>query len=88
MPTRARWPLRLVALGYLAAIVLAPVGALIWRAFGDGVAPLWRAVTAPDATHALWRSLLVAAIAVPLNTVFGIAAAWRSPSSSSRARTC
>jgi sulfate/thiosulfate transport system permease protein len=75
MPGRARWPLRLVALGYLAAIVLAPVGAVIWRAFGDGVTPLWRAVTAPGATHAFWLSLLVAAIAVPLNTVFGVGCA-------------
>jgi sulfate transport system permease protein len=71
----SRWPLRLVALGYLAVIALAPVGAVIWRAFGDGVAPLWRAVTAPDAVHAFWLSLLVAAIAVPLNTVFGVGCA-------------
>jgi sulfate/thiosulfate transport system permease protein len=75
MAGRGRWPLRLVAVGYLAAIVLAPVGALIWRAFGDGVAPLRRAVTAPEATHAFWLSLLVAAIAVPLNTVFGVGCA-------------
>ncbi len=70
-----RLPLRVLALGYLAAILLVPVGAVVWRAFGDGLAPVWQAVTAPDALHALWLSLLIAAIAVPLNTVFGIVCA-------------
>jgi sulfate/thiosulfate transport system permease protein len=70
-----RLPLRFLALGYLTAILLIPVGAVIWRAFGDGLAPVWQAVTAPDALHALWLSLLIAGIAVPLNTLFGIACA-------------
>ena len=77
MPTKARGrvPLRVLALGYLAAILLVPVGAVIWRAFGDGLAPVWAAVTTPDALHAFWLSLLIAAIAVPLNTVFGVVCA-------------
>jgi sulfate/thiosulfate transport system permease protein len=74
-PPRGRLPLRVLALGYLAAILLVPVGAVIWRAFGHGLAPVWQAVTTPDAVHAFWLSLLIAAIAVPLNTVFGIACA-------------
>ena len=76
MPTRrGRWPLRVLAVGYLAAILLVPVGAVLWRAFGDGVAPVWQAVTAPDALHALWLTLLIAGIAVPCNTLFGVACA-------------
>jgi sulfate/thiosulfate transport system permease protein len=76
MPNRtARYLLRVVALGYLAAVLLVPVGAVVWRAFGDGVAPVWQAVTAPDALHAFWLSLLIAAIVVPLNTLFGVACA-------------
>ena len=76
MPTSARrWPLRALALGYLAMILLVPVGAVIWRAFGDGLVPVWEAVTTPDALHAFWLTLLIAAIAVPLNTLFGIACA-------------
>jgi sulfate transport system permease protein len=77
MPTRGRgrWPLRVLALGYLAAILLVPVAAVLWRAFGDGVAPVWQAVTTPDALHAFWLSLLIAAIAVPLNTLFGVVCA-------------
>jgi sulfate transport system permease protein len=70
-----RLPLRILALGYLAAILLVPVGAVVWRAFGDGLTPVWQAVTAPDALHAFWLSLLIAVIAVPLNTVFGIVCA-------------
>jgi sulfate/thiosulfate transport system permease protein len=76
MPTSSsRLPLRLLALGYLAVVLLVPVGAVIWRAFGDGVAPVWQAVTGPDARHAFWLSLLIAAVAVPLNTVFGVGCA-------------
>jgi sulfate/thiosulfate transport system permease protein len=67
--------LRFIALGYLAAVLLVPVGAVIWRAFGDGIASVWQAVTTPDALHAFWLTTLIAAIAVPLNTVFGVACA-------------
>jgi len=67
--------LRFVALGYLAMVLVLPVGAVIWRAFGDGIAPVWQAVTTPDALHAFWLTVLIAAIAVPLNTVFGVACA-------------
>jgi sulfate/thiosulfate transport system permease protein len=70
-----RYLLRVVALGYLAAVLLVPVGAVAWRALGDGVAPVWQAVTTPDALHAFWLSLLIAGIAVPLNTLFGVACA-------------
>jgi sulfate/thiosulfate transport system permease protein len=71
----ARLLLRLVALGYLAMVLVLPVGAVIWRAFGDGLAPVWQAITTPDALHAFWLTVLIAGIAVPLNTVFGIACA-------------
>jgi sulfate transport system permease protein len=67
--------LRFIALGYLAAVLLVPVGAVVWRAFGDGIAPVWQAITTPDALHAFWLTTLIAAIAVPLNTVFGVACA-------------
>ena len=75
MPRAGRLSLRVLALGYLAVVLLVPVGAVVWRALGDGIAPAWRAVTAPDAVHAFWLSLLIAGIAVPINTLFGIAGA-------------
>src|SRR3954453_1161854 len=71
----ARIPLRVVALGYLAAILLVPVGMVFWRTFEHGVAPVWDALTTPEAMHAFWLTILIAAIAVPANTVFGIVCA-------------
>ena len=67
--------LRLAVLFYLAAILLVPVGLVFWRTFEHGVGPAWDAVTTPDAQHAFWLTLKIAAIAVPLNTIFGIVCA-------------
>jgi sulfate/thiosulfate transport system permease protein len=74
-PRPARLVLRGIALGYLAMVLVLPVGAVVWRAFGTGVAPVWQAITTPDALHAFWLTVLIAAIAVPLNTVFGVGCA-------------
>jgi sulfate transport system permease protein len=45
---------------------------IFYRTFEHGLAPVWDAITAPDALHALQMSLEVIAIAVPLNTIFGV----------------
>ena len=68
----ARVALRLGALAYLAAIVAAPVSLVFWRAFEQGLDEAWASVTTPEALHALWLTLVIAAIAVPLNTIFGV----------------
>ena len=65
-------PLRFGALGYLALILLVPVGFVFYRAFEHGVGPAWDAVTSHQAVHALELTLLMAAIAVPANTIFGV----------------
>jgi sulfate transport system permease protein len=70
-----RLALRAVALGYLALVLVGPVGAIVWRTFAHGLAPVWRAVTTPEALHALWLTVLLAGMAVPANTVFGVAGA-------------
>jgi sulfate transport system permease protein len=70
--SRWRLPLRFGVLGYLALLVVLPVGTVFYRAFQHGLGAAWDAFTAPDALHALWLTLLVAGIAVPLNTVFGV----------------
>ncbi|MGH2833078.1 MAG: sulfate ABC transporter permease subunit CysW [Solirubrobacteraceae bacterium] len=70
-----RLSLRLVALGYLAALLLAPVVMIFYRTFEGGLAPVWSAITAPNAQHAFWLSIEMVAIAVPLNTIFGISMA-------------
>ncbi len=72
---RARYVLRGLALGYLALLLALPVGLVAWRTLAHGLGPAWAAITAPEALHALWLTLLAAALAVPLNTAFGILAA-------------
>jgi sulfate transport system permease protein len=67
-----KYALRFVALGYLAAVLMGPVALVFYRAFEHGFDTFWAAVTTPEALHALWLTVLIAAIAVPLNTAFGI----------------
>lgn len=70
-----RLGLRAVALGYLGLLLAAPVGMVCYRAFQHGVGPAWDAVTAPDAQHAFWLTVELALIAVPANSIFGVACA-------------
>jgi sulfate/thiosulfate transport system permease protein len=72
---RATLSLRAVALLYLAALLLLPVGVVFWRTFEHGAGTAWSFMTTPAAVSALWLSLLIAVIAVPLNTIFGVGAA-------------
>jgi sulfate/thiosulfate transport system permease protein len=67
--------LRAVALGYLSVILIAPVALVFRRALDDGLGGAWDAVTTPAATHAFVVTLIITAVAVPANTVFGIACA-------------
>lgn len=68
----SRLALRSFALGYLTLLILLPVSLVFWRAFVDGLIPVWEAATQPAALHALWLTVLAAVIAVVANTVFGI----------------
>jgi sulfate transport system permease protein len=68
----AKYLLRFGALAYLALLLLVPVGLVFYRAFEHGFGHAWNAVSAHQAVHALELTLLIAAIAVPANTVFGI----------------
>ena len=65
-----RLSLRLAALVYLLAILLAPVGLIFYRTFEHGLHPVWVATSQPDAVHALWLTVAIALVAVPLNTMF------------------
>jgi sulfate/thiosulfate transport system permease protein len=67
-----KYVVRVGALGYLGFLLVAPVGFVFWRTFEHGFAPAWHAVTAPDALHALKVTLILAAIAVPANAIFGV----------------
>ena len=68
----AKYALRFASLGYLAVLLVAPLGFIFWRTFEHGVGPAWAAVTTPDALHALKVTLVLTAIAVPANTIFGV----------------
>ena len=72
---RARYGLRFAALAYLTLLLVLPVGLVFYRTFQHGLEPVWNAMTDPDFLHALWLTLLIALIAVPLNTIFGVACA-------------
>ncbi len=71
----SRWSLRALGLGYLTVLLVAPLVVIFFKTFEDGLAPPLEAVTSPDGLHALKLSLLLVAIAVPLNTIFGIGCA-------------
>ena len=53
-------------------LLAAPVGLVFYRAFEHGFDAVWEAVTTPEAQHAFWLTIVMVAIAVPLNTVFGV----------------
>jgi sulfate transport system permease protein len=69
---RSRLTLRWIALGYLAALLAIPVAMVFYRTFEGGIGPAWHAVTTPAAQHAFWLTVTMVAIAVPLNTIFGV----------------
>jgi sulfate/thiosulfate transport system permease protein len=71
----AKWGLRTLGLGYLGLLLLAPVGMIFYKTFEHGLGPPIEAMTSPDAVHAIWLTLLMVAVAVPLNTVFGVGCA-------------
>nr|WP_319005070.1 sulfate ABC transporter permease subunit CysW [Acuticoccus sediminis] len=65
-----------LAIGFLALFLALPLAAVFGEAFRQGVGAYLAALTEPDALAAIRLTLTVAAIAVPLNCVFGVAAAW------------
>jgi sulfate/thiosulfate transport system permease protein len=74
-PLATRIGLRVLALGYLAALLLVPVGLIFYRTFQHGLGAVWDSVTTPAAVSAFWLTIEVTAIAVPLNMAFGVVTA-------------
>ncbi len=77
--TEPRWVrgiLLFLALGFLALFLLVPLAAVFFEAFRKGWALYLEAIVEPDALAAIRLTLLVVAIALPVNLVFGVAAAW------------
>ena len=69
---RSRLGLRSIALFYLAALLIVPVGMIFYRTFEHGLSQPIDAVTSADGLHAFWLTIVCVGIAVPLNTVFGV----------------
>jgi sulfate transport system permease protein len=77
--TEAPWvrnTLIALALVFLLLFLVLPLAAVFTEAFRKGLGPYLEALREPDAWSAIRLTLITAAIAVPLNLVFGIAAAW------------
>jgi sulfate transport system permease protein len=70
-----RLSLRFLALAYLAALLVVPVGYVAWETFEPGIGAVWDSVTTPAAVSAFWLTITVTLIAVPLNTIFGVVTA-------------
>jgi len=70
-----RWALRGTAVFYLLAVLLGPLAMVFYRAFEHGLQPLWQSLTDPNTIHAFELTLEITAIAVPINTVFGVVCA-------------
>ena len=72
----AKLALFLVVFLFLALFLVLPLVAVFVEAFRKGMESFWEAIVEPDALASIRLTLLVAAISVPLNLIFGVAAAW------------
>ena len=70
-----RFGLRGIAFFYLTAILLGPLAIVFYRTFENGFDAAWAALSSPETVNAFKLTLLITAIAVPANTIFGIACA-------------
>lgn len=68
--------LLMISVGYIGVLVLLPLAVVFVEALADGWRTYAAALTNPQALAAMKLTLLVAAIAVPCNLVFGVAASW------------
>jgi sulfate transport system permease protein len=75
-PRWVRWGLTFLALLSLGVLIVMPLIAVFVQAFEKGVAAYWAAIREPDTLSAIKLSLLAVGISVPLNLIFGVAAAW------------
>ncbi len=71
----SRIALRSAALGYLGALLIIPVIVICFEAFEDGIGNVVDTLTTPEAQHAFYLTIVMVLVAVPLNTIFGVACA-------------
>ena len=75
-PAWVKWTLIGIALSFIFLFLILPLAAVFTEALRKGFDAYWQALKEPDAWSAIRLTLITAAIAVPLNLVFGVAAAW------------
>jgi sulfate transport system permease protein len=71
----SRYALRTAALGYLALVLALPFSAIVYYTFRGGLGPVWDALTDPSFVSAFKLTVIAVGIAVPVNTIFGVACA-------------
>ncbi|MEW6157892.1 MAG: sulfate ABC transporter permease subunit CysW [Verrucomicrobiota bacterium] len=71
-----KWVLIGIALAFSVIFLLLPLVNVFAQAFSRGLPAFWRSLSEPDSRAAIQLTLIVAAISVPLNVIFGLAAAW------------
>src|SRR5215471_19097142 len=75
-PPLVKWVLIALALAFCFVFLLLPLVNVFAQALAKGFAYYWNSLADPDSLAAIRLTILVAAISVPLNVVFGLAAAW------------
>lgn len=75
-PAWVRYTLITVVIAFLSFFLLLPLFSVFYEAFRKGIAAYFAALVTPDAWSAIKLTLIAAAVSVPLNVVFGLAAAW------------
>ena len=75
-PRLAQWVLIIVSVLFASVFLVLPLLNVFAQAFAAGLGPYWNALREPDTASAIRLTLLVAAISVPLNAIFGLAASW------------
>jgi sulfate/thiosulfate transport system permease protein len=75
-PDWLKYGLIAMALSFIFLFLCLPLGLVVFQAFSKGLVAFWSALSQPDTLAAIKLTLLTALITVPLNTVFGVAAAW------------
>ncbi len=75
-PLWVRMLLILTAIAFLTSFLLLPLLCVFVKSFSDGIAEFWISLTKPNALAAIRLTLFTAAVVVPINIVFGVAAAW------------
>lgn len=68
--------LNLIGLSFLGIVVVFPLTNIFYQALSQGITAYWTSIQTPEALHAISLTLIITLVTVPLNTAFGILAAW------------